>query len=193
MPMWVIVFGTARFFLPWLAFRASRYSLPLYPAILIFSAYGVFESLDFLKNKLPKRTMFSSVVFSAIILYILSVYSIRGYAVSDINSQTFVGYEQAGEFLMTHDSNLTILTPSPQQMKYYAPEFTVYDMDQSSTIDHIEKLIKDKNINFVSIDKWSPHQPDWCRNYSWTTHGYRLVFDNKNIAIFKEPKISDRK
>ena len=183
--MWVIIFGTARFFLPWLAFRMSRYSLPLYPGILMFSAYGVFKSLYFLKNRLPKRTMSISIIFSAIILYIFAVYSIRGYAVTAINSQTFVGYKQAGEFLMTHDNNLTILTASPQQMKYYAPEFTVYDMNQSSTVVHIEKLIKDKKINFISIDKWSPHQPDWCRNYSWAAHGYRLVYNNKNIVIFK--------
>ena len=45
--MWVIVFGTARFFLPWLAFRVSRYSLPLYPAILMFAAYGGLKSFSF--------------------------------------------------------------------------------------------------------------------------------------------------
>ena len=184
--MWLVIFGTARFFLSWIAFRMSRYTLPLYPAILMFSAYGVFKSLDFLNNRLPKRTIFSSIVFSAIILYMLAVYSIRGYAVTDINSQTFVGYKQAGEYLMTHDSsNLTILTPSPQQMKYYAPKFTVYDLEQNFTAADVEQLIKDKKIQLVSLDKWSPHQPDWCRDYSWTVRGYRPVYDSKNIVIFK--------
>jgi hypothetical protein len=96
-----------------------------------------------------------------------------------------VGYKQAGEFLMTHDGNLTILTPSPRQIKFYASEFTVYDLNQSFTVADIEQLIKNEKINFVSIDKWSPHQPLWCRNYSWAAHGYRLVYDNKNIVIFK--------
>ena len=183
--MWVIIFGTARLFLPWLAFRMSRYSLPLYPAILMFSAYGVFKSLDFLKNRFPKRTMFSAIVFSAIILYIFSVYAIRSYAVTNINSQTFLGYEEAGEFLMAHASNPTILTPSPRQIKYYAPEFTVYDLNRKFTAADMAKFVKNKKINFISIDKWSPHQPDWYRNYSWAAHGYRLVYDYKNIIIFK--------
>ena len=183
--MWVVIFGTVRFFLTWIAFRVSRYTLPLYPGILMFSAYGVFKSLDFLKNRLPKRTMSISIIFSAMILYIFAVYSIRGYAVTDINSQTFVGYKQAGEFLMTQDSNFTILTPSPQQIKYYAPKFNVYDLEQNFTTADVEQLIKDKKIQLVSIDKWSPHQPDWCRNYSWTAHGYRPVYNNKNIVIFK--------
>ena len=180
MLMWVIIFGTARFFLPWLAFRVSRYSLPLYPALLMFSAYGGIKSFAFLKNKLPKRTMFTSIIFSSIVIYIFAVYSVRGYAVTDINSQTFVGYKKAGEFLMNHNSHLTILTPSPRQIKYFAPKFTVYDLNQSFTVAHIEQLIKEKKIHFVSIDKWSPHQPNWCKNYTWTSHGYQLVYDNKN-------------
>jgi 4-amino-4-deoxy-L-arabinose transferase-like glycosyltransferase len=183
--MWVVIFGTARFFLIWIAFRMSRYSLPLYPGILMFSAYGVFKSIDFLKKRLPQRTMSISIVFSAIILYILAVYSIRGYAVTDINRKTFVGYKEAGSFLMTRDTNFTILTPSPLQIKYYAPKFTVYDLEQHFTTADVEQLIKDKKIRFLSIDKWSPHQPDWCRDYSWTARGYRPVYDNKNIVIFK--------
>ena len=183
--MWIVVFGTARFFLTWTAFRVSRYTLPLYPGILMFSASGAFKSLYFLKNRLPKRTMSISIIFSAIILYIFAVYSIRGYAVTDINSQTFVGYKQAGAFLMTQDSNLAILTPSPRQIKYYAPKFNVYDLEQNFTVADVERLIKDKKIHLVSIDKWSPHQPAWCKNYSWAAHGYRLVYDSKNIVIFK--------
>jgi len=183
--MWVIIFGTARFFLPWLAFRISRYSLPLYPAFLLFSAYGGIKSFDFLKNKLPKRTMFNSLVFISIFLYIFSVYTIRSYTVTNINSQTFLGYKEAGKFLMTHNSNPTILTPSPRQIKYYAPEFTVYDLNRNFTADDMARFVKDNKIDFISIDKWSPHQPDWCRNYSWDGHGYRLVYDHKNIAIFK--------
>ena len=183
--MWVVIFGTARFFLIWIAFRMSRYSLPLYPGILMFSAYGVFKSIDFLKKRLPKRTMSISIVFIATIFYILAVYSIRGYAVTDINRKTFVGYKAAGSFLMTHDNNLTILTPSPLQIKYYAPKFTVYDLEQDFTPADVEQLIKDKKIQLVSIDKWSPHQPNWCRNYNWATHGYKLVYDRKNIVIFK--------
>jgi 4-amino-4-deoxy-L-arabinose transferase-like glycosyltransferase len=72
---WVIVFGTARLFLPWMAFRLSRYTLPLYPAIMVFAAYGGIASFHFLEKKLPDRKLFLSLVFSSILLYVVSVSS----------------------------------------------------------------------------------------------------------------------
>lgn len=183
--MWIIIFGTARLFLPWLAFRVSRYTLPLYPAILMFSAYGGVQSFSFFKNKLPNKSLSISVIFAAILIYIFTGYSLKGYAVTNINSQTFLGYKQAGKFLLAHADNPTILTPSPRQIKYYAPAFTVYDLNRNFTAADMARFVKDKKINFVSIDKWSPHQPDWYKHYSWDAHGYRLVYNHKNILIFE--------
>jgi len=183
--MWVILFGTARFFLPWVAFRVSRYSLPLYPAILMFAAYGGFMSFSFLKKRLPDRTILLSIVFSSILVYVIGVYSIRGYAVTDINSKTFVGYKEAGAFLTKQHGEQSILTSSPRQIKYFAPEFTVYDLPKHITFEESQRLIKEKEIDFFSIDKWSPHQPAWCRDYSWLKNSFCPVYKNDNIIIFK--------
>ena len=185
--IWVIIFGTTRFFLPWVAFRVSRYSLPLYPAILMFAAYGGFMSFSFLKKRLPERAILLTVVFSSILVYAIAVYSIRGYAVTDINSKTFVGYKEAGAFLTEQDGEQSILTSSPRQIKYFAPEFTVYDLPKHITFKESQRLIKEKEIDFFSIDRWSPHQPAWCQDYSWLQNGYRPVYKNDNIIIFKVP------
>ena len=183
--MWVIVFGTARFFLPWLAFRVSRYSLPLYPAILMFGAYGGLKSVSFFLKKMPDRKILLTVVFSSILLYVIAVYSIRGYAVTDINSKTFVGYKEAGAFLTKQNGKQSILTASPRQIKFYAPKFTVYDLAKHITFRESRELIKEKEIDFISIDKWSPHQPSWCRDHSFPPNSFCPVYKNDDIVIFK--------
>ena len=183
--IWVIIFGTARFFLPWVAFRVSRYSLPLYPAVLMFAAYGGFTSFSFLKEKMPDRTILLTMVFSSILVYTIAVYSIRGYAVTDINSKTFVGYREAGAFLTKQDGEQSILTSSPRQIKYFAPEFTVYDLPKHISFEESRRLIKENEINFISIDRWSPHQPSWCRDHSFPPNSYCPVYKNDDITIFK--------
>ncbi|MBW1674800.1 MAG: hypothetical protein JRJ45_14410 [Deltaproteobacteria bacterium] len=92
--IWVILFGTARFFLPWQAFRMSRYTLPLYPGVIILAAYGGITSFSFLRKRLPERKLFISMTFGSILLYVLCISAFRGYTVTDINSKTFVGFEQ---------------------------------------------------------------------------------------------------
>ena len=181
--VWVILFGTARFFLPWVAFRVTRYSLPLYPAILMFAAYGGIKSFSCLKKVMPTRTVSLTVVFCAILLYVFSVYCMRGYAVTDINSKTFVGYKEAGIFLTKQGDNRSILTSSPRQVKYFAPWITVYDLPQHRNFEETWRFITDNKIDFLSVDRWSPHQPDWCRNYSWLQNDYRPVYKNDNIII----------
>ncbi|MBW2602834.1 MAG: glycosyltransferase family 39 protein [Deltaproteobacteria bacterium] len=183
--MWVIIFGTARFFLPWVAFRVSRYSLPLYPAVLMFAAYGGLTSFSFLKEKMLDRTILLTLVFSSILVYVIAIYSIRGYAVTDINNQTFVGYKEAGAFLTKQNGEESILTASPRQIKYYAPEFTVYDLAKHITFKESRELIIEKEIGFISIDRWSPHQPSWCRDNSRLQNYYRPVYKNEDIIIFK--------
>jgi 4-amino-4-deoxy-L-arabinose transferase-like glycosyltransferase len=183
--IWVILFGTARFFLPWVAFRVSRYSLPLYPAILMFAAYGGVMSFSYLKKRLLDRTILLTVVFSSILVYAIAVYSIRGYAVTGINSKTFVGYKEAGAFLTEQDGEQSILTSSPRQIKYFAPEFTVYDLPKDITFKESQRLIKEKEIDFISIDRWSPHQPSWCRNRFFPPNSYTTVYKNDDIIILK--------
>jgi 4-amino-4-deoxy-L-arabinose transferase-like glycosyltransferase len=183
--IWVIIFGTARFFLPWIAFRVSRYSLPLYPGILMFSAYGGLKSFSFFKKKMPGRKILFTVIFSSILVYIIAVYSISGCAVTDINNKTFVGYKEAGTFLTKQNGVQSILTASPCQIKFYAPKFTVYNLEKDITFKESRELIKEKGIGFISIDRWSPHQPSWCQDYSRLQNYYRPIYKNDDIVIFK--------
>lgn len=185
MLVWVILFGTARFFLPWVAFRVSRYSLPLYPAVLMFAAYGGIKSFSFLTMKMPKHSLLITIVFSAILLYVGSVYCMRGYAVTAINSKTFVGYKEAGIFLTKQGDNRSILTSSPRQIKYFAPRITIYDLPQHRNFEETRRFVTNNKIDFISVDRWSPHQPDWCRNYSFISNGYGPVYKNENIIIFE--------
>lgn len=151
----------------------------------MFAGYGGLKSFSFLKQKMPDRTLFLTVAFSSILVYVIGVYSIRGYAVTDINSKTFVGYKEAGAFLTKQNGEQSILTASPRQIKYYVPKFTVYDLAKQITFKESRELITEKEIDFISIDRWSPHQPSWCRDYSRLQKCYRPVYKNENIIIFK--------
>jgi hypothetical protein len=88
-------------------------------------------------------------------------------------------------FLRTYGGNKAILTPSPRQIKYYAPAFIVYDLNKKFNVAEMGLFVKDKKIDLISIDKWSPHQPNWCKNYAWAAHGYKLIYNSKDVAIFK--------
>ena len=79
----------------------------------------------------------------------------------------------------------SILTASPRQIKFYAPKFTVYDLAKHITFRESRELIKEKEIDFISIDKWSPHQPSWCRDHSFPPNSFCPVYKNDDIVIFK--------
>ena len=80
-----------------------RYILPIMKYILKQETKDEFVSrhvksypvMRYVNNNLPDRTILLSVVFSSILVYVIAVYSIRGYGVTDINSKTFVGYKEA--------------------------------------------------------------------------------------------------
>ena len=181
--IWVILFGTARFFLPWQAFRMSRYTLPLYPGVIILAAYGGITSFSFLRKRLPKRTFFISMAFGSILLYTLFIFFLRGYAVTDINSKTFVGFEYVKHFFKNESSDLAILTSSPRQVKYMAPHLSVYDLSGNLTPGQARTLIKEKLIDYILIDRWSPHQPKWAPQYFLSDNRYHPVLQTKNLCI----------
>ena len=181
--IWVILFGTARFFLPWQAFRMSRYTLPLYPGVIILAAYGGITSFSFLRKRLPERTFFISMAFGSILLYILFIFFLRGYAVTDINSRTFVGFEHVKHFFQNKSSDLAILTSSPRQVKYMAPHLPVYDLSGNLTPKQARTLIKEKLIVYILIDRWSPHQPKWAPQYFLSDNRYHPVLQTKNLCI----------
>lgn len=183
---WVLIFGTARLFLPWVAFRVSRYSLPLYPGMMLFAAYGWFSALDFIRKKMPKISMSVVLLFSAVLVYAMAVSSIKAYDVSDSTSRTFTGFREVGDFLRHQSENrhVNILTSSPRQIKYFVPDSNVYDLPGESSPKDMEILIRDKKIEFVSSDIWSPHQPDWCVEYFVPQNGFHPIFRNENFVVY---------
>jgi 4-amino-4-deoxy-L-arabinose transferase-like glycosyltransferase len=183
--IWIILFGTARFFLPWQAFRISRYTLPLYPGMIILAAYGGMASLSFLKTRFSRRTLLISMIFGAILLYVLSIFAFRGYTVTDLNSKKFVGFEQVRYFFANKPSNVAVLTSSPRQVKYMAPHICVHDLPSSFTPENTDILIREKRIDYILLDRWSPHRPKWALEYFLSKAGYHPVFRTKNLLILE--------
>lgn len=183
--VWIILFGTARLFLPWQAFRMSRYTLPLYPGMIILAAYGGIKSYYFLKERLPARAFLISMILGSILLYVLLIFAFRGYTVTDINSKTFVGFGQIKRFFENKPSNIAILTSSPRQVKYMAPHIYVHDLPSSFTSEQAGVLIRKKEIGYILLDRWSPHQPKWAPEYFLSDPGYRPAFQTRNFCIFE--------
>jgi 4-amino-4-deoxy-L-arabinose transferase-like glycosyltransferase len=186
---WVIVFGTARLFLPWMAFRLSRYTLPLYPAIMVFAAYGGIASFHFLEKKLPDRKLFLSLVFSSILLYVVSVSALRGYNSTHLTNRNSIGFEQIRIFFDERPTdNVAVLTSSPNQVKYLVPDLTVFDLAADSTPERAYRLIQGKDIKYVIVDRWSPHQPTWVPDYFLPDNGYHPVFGTRHLLILEVGK-----
>ena len=182
--IWVILFGTARLFLPWQAFRMSRYTLPLYPGIMILAAYGGIKSYYFLKERLPTRAFLVSMILGSVLLYVLCISAFRGYTVTDINSKTFVGFEHIKHFFENKSSDIAILTSSPRQVKYMAPHIYVHDLPSSITPEQTGVFIREQEIDYILLDRWSPHQPNWAPEYFLSDPGYHPVFQTKDFCIF---------
>jgi 4-amino-4-deoxy-L-arabinose transferase-like glycosyltransferase len=180
---WLILFGTARVFLPWQAFRMSRYTLPLYPAVIIFAAYGGVVSFRFLKENLPGRTRMLSLVFSIFLLYVLTTSINKGYTASNRTTKTFVGFEAVQGFFRGESRSAVILTSSPRQVKYMVPELDIYDLPGNASPEEAERLIESNNVKYVLLDRWSPHQPRWALEHFLPHNGYQPAFATEHILI----------
>jgi len=139
---WVILFGTARLFLPWQAFRMPRYTLPLYPAIIIFAAYGGVISFQFLKSKLPDRAKLLAAISCIFLLYVFSVTLHKGYRTTYYTSKNAVGFEALQRFFHDKLRDAVVLTSSPRQVKYMLPELDVYDLPGDVSPEQAEHLIE---------------------------------------------------
>jgi hypothetical protein len=186
---WLLIFGTARLFLPWQAFRMPRYTMPLYPAIIIFAAYGGVVSFRFLKNNFPDRTKVFAVISIVFLLYVLSTSCNKGYRVSYYTNKASVGFQALQTFFHGNLRDAAVLTASPRQIKYMVPGLEVYDLPGNITPEQSENLIKSNNIKYIVLDIWSPHQPKWVLNYFLPDKGYHPVFMTENLLILT---VSDR-
>jgi 4-amino-4-deoxy-L-arabinose transferase-like glycosyltransferase len=186
---WLLLFGTARLFLPWQAFRMPRYTLPLYPAIIIFAAYGGVVSFRFLKKNFPDRTKVLAAISTVFLLYVMSTSCNKAYRISYYTNKASVGFQAVQTFFHGSLRDAAVLTASPRQIKYMVPGLEVYDLPGNITPEQSENLIESNNIEYIVLDIWSPHQPKWVLNYFSPDKGYHPVFISENLLILT---VSDR-
>lgn len=182
---WVVLFGLFRFFLPWVIFRISRYTLPLYPGLLILAGYGCYSTAKILALKWPKYSKRVTLLFVAAILYILFAHTTKSMNMMKQTSNMFVGYDKAAIFLKNKPQPHIIATASPRQMKYYDPAFDIYDINKNISPDDFKSFIEDKKIHYLAIDLWSPHLPGWCKTFDFQRNGYTLIYGHQKVFIFK--------
>jgi hypothetical protein len=65
------------------------------------------------------------------------------------------------------------------------PEMTVHDLPMKSTPSEARDIIREKNISYVIIDRWSPHQPGWAIDYFQTANGFQPVHQTADLKILK--------
>lgn len=182
---WILFFGLFRFFLPWVIFRASRYSLPLYPGLFIFAAYGCHQSILLISSKWPKYSKLAILFIVLAIPIVLIFHGVKSIDIMKQTSSTFTGFDKAGTFLKNQPAPHTVATASPRQMKFYNPDFNVYDIGANMTPDSLKLLIEAKNIQYLSIDLWSPHLPAWFKTFDFKNNGYHLIYVYQRVYLFR--------
>jgi len=182
---WVCIFGICRIFLPWVLFRVSRYSLPLYPGIYILASYGIYRIAQNVMTIWPVYSIWVKVFFGVIIGNILINHSIKSLELLDRTSTAFTGFDQACEFIMKQPGPYSVATASPNQMKYFAPGFDVYDIAINVSPEKLRTFFNKERINFLSIDLWSPHLPSWCKSFDYQKNGFNLIYQQNNVYVFK--------
>lgn len=183
---WVILFGIFRLFLPWFMFRMSRYTLPVFPGIYLFAAMGFSKSLQIIVSKVPRYTKWAAVCFGAALSFLFFVQSMKSIDLLKHTQKTFTGFKAACDFLKAQSGEeISVATASPRQMKYFGPEFKVYNIRQDYSPKDLLEMIERKKIKFLCIDLWSPHLPGWCRQiYDYRSSGFEPVYQSQYIYIF---------
>jgi 4-amino-4-deoxy-L-arabinose transferase-like glycosyltransferase len=182
---WVVLFGLFRFFLPWVIFRISRYTLPLYPGLLIFAAYGCYSTAKNLALKWPKYSKMITLLFAVAISVVLFLHTTKSVNMMKQTSNMFVGFDKAAIFLKNQSQPHIIATASPRQMKYYDPGLEIYDINKNISPYDFKTFIKDKDIHYLAIDLWSPHLPTWFRTFDFPKNGYVPIYGYQKVYIFK--------
>ncbi len=181
---WVVLFGLFRFFLPWMVFRISRYTLPLYPGLLILAAFGCYQTLRLTTRKWPVYAKWITLFFILAVSATLFFQSWKSLDIMKRTAETFVGYGQAGEFLKNQPGPHSVFTPSARQMKYYLPSFTIHDIDPGISPEQLISQLEQKKVRYLAVDLWSPHLPAWCRSYNYIQNGYVLIYRGQGVYIF---------
>jgi 4-amino-4-deoxy-L-arabinose transferase-like glycosyltransferase len=192
--IWIILFGLARLFLPWAWTRIARYSLPLYPGLIILASYGGMRAYSFIERKTSIRRIFLASLFVLIFLWTVLDSATKGRSVIDLTNKSFIGFEEIHQFLKDKPIDLRILTSSPCQVKFFAPRAKVLDLKSLTTEQEACNLMKTHGIDYILVDRWSPHQPDWVPHYFLPEKGFMPWFETPNFTVFSvPPRCQDRK
>jgi|GEM_PF-1988751 len=183
--LWFLLFGAARFFLPWMAFRMSRYTLPLYPALILLASYGGLEMVRYLRKKFATRSLTINLLFASFLFYVICTSASRAYMITDLTARTFVGFNEVQMVFKDQPPGLSIITASPRQVKYYAPQMNVLDLSSDSSYRQIQDLISQKQIKYVMVDRWSPHQPRWAAGFFQSEKGFKPIYSSPNLIIYE--------
>ena len=182
---WVCIFGLCRIFLPWVVFRMSRYTLPLYPGLFLLAGYGCYRSAQMIISKWPVYAKGVTLFLVVAVGSALYGHSMKSLGMLEQTKNTFVGYDEACEFILAQPGPHSVATASPRQIKYFAPECDVHDIGKNVSPEKLKELVEVEDINYVSIDLWSPHLPPWCRSYDYQKSGYALVYKGFSVYVFK--------
>ncbi|MBU2487902.1 MAG: glycosyltransferase family 39 protein [Proteobacteria bacterium] len=181
---WLILFGTARIFLPWLAFRTSRYSLPLYPALLILAGWGAWTLWDVAKMRLSGTARRAAATGLAILFALALGLSLeRDLRLSGNMDRTFTGFEAAEGFFSRVPPGRVVLTASPRQIRFFAPGQRVVDLPGNLAREEARDLVDREGVDFVCVDGWSPHQPDWAPAFFVPANGFVPVLQTPRLRI----------
>ncbi len=183
---WFVIFGIFRIFLPWVIFRVSRYTLPLYPALFIFAAYGCYQTGKIVASNWPAYKTLAFLFFVIAISSVLFNHTMKGFNLLSQTENSFVGFKDVARFIKTQPKPHVLATASPRQMKYFGPEIDVYDIGSNITEERFKIYLEKNNINYFLIDFWSPHLPRWCQSFDYQKHGYQLIYHQKNIYLWEK-------
>ncbi|HAX95944.1 MAG TPA: hypothetical protein DCY35_05405, partial [Prolixibacteraceae bacterium] len=92
---WVCIFGIFRIFLPWIVFRVSRYTLPIYPGLYIFAAYGCYRGAQIVASRWLVHSKWVNLCCVAEMTIVLVQHSFKSFEILNGTAGTFTGYRQA--------------------------------------------------------------------------------------------------
>lgn len=182
---WVCMFGICRIFLPWILFRVSRYTLPLFPGLYVLAGYGCYRTVQMVVSKWPVFKKWAVLFFVVSILSVLYANSMRSLFILAHTENKFIGFKEACLFIKEQNTPHSIATASHRQIKYFAPGFDVYNIEKNVTQEELKQTLKFNDIQYLSIDLWSPHLPSWCRSFDFEKNGYKLIFNQHRVYVFK--------
>jgi len=174
--IWLLLFGLTRFFLPW---HVHRYSLPLYPAIMIYAAYGVFCFYTMLVIKFPHWNQLPKIIITTLIVFALFTQTTRSASYTMLVSSRFRATQYLVPTVFLRSNKIdTILTGIPRQIKYYIPDAKVINLEPTLSPNDLPDLIKNKHIDAIVLAHASPHRPSWVIPFFSISHSFHTVFYN---------------